>query len=142
MSRSPQILAPSLKPDPAGEPRFRSANRVATTEIVPMRRLDCVLGECLKGVESPRIYLNLDTQGCDLEALEGAEAVLPGILALQTEVAFRKLYSGMPGVTETLCRFMSKGFGVVDFVPVTREHDQLRVIEMDCIMLRSTRARL
>jgi FkbM family methyltransferase len=126
-----------LQPDPTSVQRFNSKNRVIATERVEVRRLDGVLSECLQGIESPRIYLKLDTQGVDLQVLEGAEAVLPRILALQTEVAFRKIYFGMPDFIQSLGQLMSKGFEVVDFVPVTREHDRLRVIEMDCIMIRS-----
>ncbi len=126
-----------LQPDPRSEERFGSANRLVKTESVEVKRLDHVLGECLKGIGLPRIYLKLDTQGFDLGVLAGAETILSDILALQTEVAFRKLYLGMPDFIESLRQFMSMGFEVVDFVPVTRERDGLRVIEMDCIMLRS-----
>lgn len=129
-----------LQPDPISAQRFDSDNQVVATELVEVRRLDHVLSECVKGIESPRIYLKLDTQGFDLQVVEGAEAILPDILALQTEVAFHKIYLGMPGFLQSLQELLLKGFEVVDFIPVTRENDHLRVIEMDCIMLRSASA--
>jgi len=131
------LFSSFLQPDPTSAQRFDSANRVVATERVEVKRLDGVLSECLKDIESPRIFLKLDTQGFDLQVLEGAEAVLQRIFALQSEVAFRKIYIGMPDFMQSLAQLLSKGFEVVDFVPVTREHDRLRVIEMDCIMIRS-----
>jgi FkbM family methyltransferase len=134
------VFSSFLQPDPTSAQRFDSANCVVATERVEIRRLDGVLSECLKGIESPRIFLKVDTQGSDLQVLDGAEAILPRILALQTEVAFHRIYLGMPEFLQSMGQLMAKGFEVVDFVPVTREHDRLRVIEMDCIMLRSASA--
>lgn len=134
------VFSSFLQPDPKSEERFGSANRVVKTERVEIKRLDHVLDGCLKGIDSAQIYMKLDTQGSDIRVLAGAEAILSDILALQTELAFRKLYLKMPNFTETLLQFMSKGFEVVDFIPVTRERDGLRVIEMDCIMLRSSQS--
>lgn len=134
------VFSSFLQPDPASAQRFDSANRVIATERVEVRRLDEILSACLEGIESPRIFLKLDTQGFDLQVLEGADAALPRILALQIEAAFHKIYLGMPGFLQSLQQLMLKGFQVVDFVPVTRENDNLRVIEMDCIMLRPASA--
>jgi hypothetical protein len=101
---------------------------------VEVRRLDSILDECLAGIDSPRLYLKLDTQGFDLEAFRGAEGVLDKILAAQTEVSFVPLYEGMPGWADSLKEFESLGFSVVDFMPVTRVSGDLLMMEMDCIL--------
>jgi FkbM family methyltransferase len=112
-------------------------NRLYQTEVVQVKRLDDVLCECTDGIESPRIYLKLDTQGYDLEVIRGAVESLPKILALQTEVSFKPIYENMSGYAETISTLISHGFDVVDFMPVTRDHEGLSVIEMDCVMVRS-----
>src|ERR1035437_2213250 len=112
-------------------------NRVVRTETVEVRRLDEVFEECTAGIPSPRLYLRLDTQGFDLQVLQGAQRILPNVLALQTEVSFRAIYEGMPSYAEALEAFRGQGFRVVDFMPVVRDVDQLCAIEMDCVMARS-----
>lgn len=86
-------------------------NRVVRTETVEVRRLDEVFEECTAGIPSPRLYLKLDTQGFDLQVLQGAERMLPNVLALQTEVSFRAIYEGMPSYAEALRLFGGKAFG-------------------------------
>ncbi|HEX2777730.1 MAG TPA: FkbM family methyltransferase [Candidatus Acidoferrales bacterium] len=113
-----------------------AGNRVDRTETVEIRRLDDVLESCLADIPSPRIYLKLDTQGFDVSVLEGAESVLPRILALQTEVSVHDLYHGMHQFGETVSRFEAAGFEIIDFVTVNRDIDQLCAIDMDCVMTR------
>jgi FkbM family methyltransferase len=130
------VFSSFLKPREDSLERF-PRNRVIRSETVQVRRLDAVLAESLAGVTEPRIYLKLDTQGFDLEVLAGAAGVLPGILALQTEVSFRPVYHGMPGYEDSLRAFQACGFGVVDFMAVNRDSGGLCAIEMDCVMART-----
>jgi FkbM family methyltransferase len=111
-------------------------SRVERREEVEVRRLDDILETCLSGIESPRIYLKMDTQGFDLEVMKGAESALASVSALQTEVSFRSIYAGMPGFMESIKEFQARGFDVVDFLPVSSEADGLCAIEMDCVMAR------
>jgi FkbM family methyltransferase len=124
-----------LAPREDSQSRF-PGNHVERTEAVQVKRLDDVLDECAKGLESPRIYLKMDTQGYDLEVIKGAERSLPKIVALQTEVSFQAIYHGMNGFADSICTLGTRGFDVFDFVPVTRDSEGLGVIEMDCIMVR------
>jgi hypothetical protein len=87
-------------------------------------------------ISSPRIYLKLDTRGFDLSVMEGAQTILPKILALQTEVPLRTLYHGMHSFAESISRFRAAGFEIIDFATVNRDIDQLCAIEMDCLMAR------
>ncbi len=44
----------------------------ATTVAVLVKRLDGMFDELVAGIDEPRIYLKLDTQGFDLQAFAGA----------------------------------------------------------------------
>ncbi len=105
-------------------------------ETVEVHRLEEILGECIKGIPAPRVYLKLDTQGVDVEVLKGAIEILPQVLSLQSEVAFRPTYRGMKSYAESIAEFNKWGFYVVDFIPVVRDMDRLCMIEMDCVMAR------
>lgn len=122
---------------PSGLERFPDM-RTTRLEPVEMRRLDDTLDECLAGIDSPRLYLKLDTQGFDLEVVRGGERTLERVLALQTEVSFQPIYDDMPDFTESIRALQQRGFDVVSFAPVTSDFDDLRAIEMDCILARPT----
>jgi FkbM family methyltransferase len=113
-------------------------DRVMTKETVQIRRLDSIFKDCMAGIEAKRLYLKLDTQGFDLEAMRGADGVLAQFAGVQTEVSFLAGYDGMPPAAESLAEFRSRGFDVVDFMPVARTSDGF-MIEMDCLMARRGR---
>ncbi len=114
-------------------------SHVARTEEVEVRRLDTAFDSFMEGIPSPRIYLKLDTQGFDLEVARGGESTLNKVLALQTEIAFRPIYSGMNGFIDSITHFRALGFDVVDFIPVSNDPDDLCAVEMDCVMARKRR---
>lgn len=111
-------------------------NRIDRKESVQVRRLDEILEDCLTGINEPRIYLKMDTQGFDMEVLTGSEYILPQVLGLQTEVSFRSIYSDMKSYNDLVAECKKRGFEIVDFLPVAREREGLCAIEMDCIMTR------
>jgi hypothetical protein len=123
---------------PLGPTKTLPGNRVVGRETVEIRRLDSIFDECLAGIASRRLYLKLDTQGFDLEVLHGAEGVLANFMGAQTELSFVPIYQGMPRYIESLKAFDSRGFSVVDFMPVTRVAGDLLMMEMDCILARGT----
>jgi FkbM family methyltransferase len=129
------VFSSLLTPDDKSLRRF-PANRTERRETIEVKRLDQILDSCMNGIVCPHLYLKLDTQGFDLEVLRGAEAILPGVLALQTEVSFRNIYYAMHDFTESIAEFRSRGFEVVDFLPGMRDIDHLSAIEMDCVMVR------
>ncbi len=103
-----------------------------------IRRLDAILPQLVPaGVE--RIFLKLDTQGWDIEVLEGASGCLERIMALQLEVSARPVYEGMPTYLEALGYATSLGFALTDAVPVVRD-SRNRVIEFDCVLVRDAPA--
>ena len=111
-----------------------------TTVAVPVERLDGILDELVAGIDEPRIYLKLDTQGFDLRAFAGAGDRVEDVLAMQSEVSMVPLYEGMPHFTEQLATYERAGFGLTGMFPVIRDGRTMRVIEFDAMMVRAAAA--
>jgi FkbM family methyltransferase len=111
------------------------ASAAVRTETVPVRRLDGIAASAFGDVSEPRAYLKMDTQGWDLQVLEGASGCLERVVALQSEVSVRPNYRGMPSMRESLERFEQLGFGVSGLFPVALDSN-LEVEEFDCVAVR------
>jgi FkbM family methyltransferase len=119
-----------------GHAQFPSETVVTRKEQVNVVRLDSIIDEITAEIEKPRIYLKMDTQGSDLEVLEGASGCLPLIFGLQSEIALRPLYVGMPDYLTSFAKFNTLDFSITSLIPVSRDN-HLRVIEYDCLMVRN-----
>jgi FkbM family methyltransferase len=119
-----------------GSEHFQDRIAVERTECVNVVRLDSILDEITAGLEDPRLYLKMDTQGYDLQVLDGLGERCPSVLGLQSEIALRLIYEGMPDYLTALARYNALGFSITSLVPVSREN--LRVIEYDCLMIRDS----
>jgi FkbM family methyltransferase len=104
------------------------------TVTVEVRRLDAILPRLLMEIESPRIFLKMDTQGFDNEVIEGASGCLDQVLGIQSEISVIPLYDHMPHYTESLVRYERLGFALVDLFVVNRRDGF--VVEYDCMMAR------
>jgi FkbM family methyltransferase len=82
-----------------------------------------------------RIFLKLDTQGYDLEAFKGSLRCISAVKILQSEISFIPIYQGMPSFNESLAFYVSSGFQVSSFFPVTQRPNGA-VIEMDCLLVK------
>ncbi len=82
-----------------------------------------------------RIYLKLDTQGYDLEALKGLSRHAARIVALQSEASVRPIYKSMPNYQDTIRFVESMGFTVSQMFPNNEGHFPL-LIEFDCHFVR------
>ncbi len=115
---------------------FGTAAEVERAETVEMKPLSGLLTACTAAIAEPRVYLKLDTQGYDLEVLDGAGPSLDVVLALQSEVSVRALYHDTPGYAESIARLTTLGFELTGLFPVSRDGD-LRILELDCVMRRA-----
>ena len=109
--------------------------RESRTETVRVRRLQDVLDEATAGVEDPRVYLKMDTQGFDLQTFRGAGERVNELLGLQSEVACVPIYEGMPRMAEQLGVYERAGFEITGMFSVSRDKPTLRVIEFDVVMI-------
>lgn len=102
-------------------------------EEVAIQRLDDIWPTL--GLDNSRVYLKLDTQGWDLEVLEGARRSLRNVVALQSEIPLTHLYEGAPGFADAMSYITGLGFAVTGIFPVTTD-DLGRVVEIDCVFAR------
>lgn len=105
-------------------------------EDISVRRLDGMLDEVLAGLDQPRPYLKLDTQGYDMEAFAGLGDRVHQFVGMQSEVALVRIYEGMPRMQEAVTTYESAGFEITGMFPVSREKRTGRVLEYDCVMIR------
>ena len=128
-----------LAPSRFGKDLFDDDLRSVREERVQIRRLDGIWDQCVAGIEKPVVFLKMDTQGLDLEVLRGTGNRLESVSAIQTEVSLKPIYSGMTtGLADSLAQLKELGFEPTSFAPVSRDPvDHLRLIEMDCILIRA-----
>lgn len=110
-------------------------------ETIQVRRLDSLWDEALAGLESPRIYLKLDTQGFDLHAFRGAGERRSEVVGMQSEIPCVPIYDGMPTMTEMLTEYTSAGLEIAGMYEVSRHLRSLRVIEFDVLFVRADEVR-
>ena len=113
-------------------PRLEGIRR----ETVTIRRLDGLLDEVVDGIDDPRIFLKMDTQGYDLRVFAGAGDRIKDVLGLQSEISSVPLYDGMPRMAEAIATYEAGGFETTGIFPVTRDPERLRIIEFDIVMIR------
>ena len=110
-------------------------NRVVRKEMVELRALASLERKLEAIAPLDRLYLKCDTQGHDLDVVEGAAGMLERIVALQTEMAVIPVYEGVPRYLQALATLEAKGYAVSGMFPVTSDAG-LRLIEFDCVMVR------
>lgn len=113
---------------------FGDWNVVDRVERVSVRRLDSIAGELGLDFASSATYMKCDTQGHDLDVIDGCGVWLEHVRALQTEVSVIGIYEGMPTMNESLDTLGSRGFAIAGLYPVSRDEAQ-RVIEFDAVLV-------
>jgi FkbM family methyltransferase len=127
-----------LEPNSYAVERFKWRVDVTERRDVQIVTLASVWADAAKGIAQPRAFLKLDTQGFDLEVLEGASDVLDCVVGIQSEISTKPIYKDMPGYLRSLTEFDRRGFEVTGLYPVTRAKESLALIELDCVMRRRT----
>lgn len=124
-----------LTPDVTATDQFAGRNVIDHVERVDIRRLDGIYPELAERFGFTRAYLKMDTQGHDLAVLEGASGCLANVFALQSELSFVSIYSGMPSWDESVGRIGAAGFDLTGLIPVSTA-DDMRLIEADGVFVR------
>jgi len=136
-----QSSMPSLRsPSAYGRTYFQGQMDIVDTPMVEVRRLDEVFEECVGGLSNPRVFLKLDTQGYDGEVLRGGARSLGQVLAIQSELSVQAIYEGVPSYADAIAELNALGFELSGLFPVTLDRE-LRLIEMDCVMIRAEATR-
>lgn len=123
------------KPSSQEERLFARDNQIARTVSVKVSRLDAMLQGLQErfGFTSP--LLKMDTQGFDLEVLEGAAGVLDAIVGLSSEISVHRMYEDSPTMLESLAAIGRAGFDPVYFLPV-HPGRIVNPIEFNCYAVR------
>lgn len=82
--------------------------------------------------------LKCDTQGHDLEVLEGGLSELPEVTALLVELSVQPLYADQPSMETVLPKLADWGFQPTGFFPVSRQSDGLSVVEFDGVFVKTS----
>lgn len=109
--------------------------RETSTETIRIERLQDLYAEAVAGLDDPRPYLKLDTQGFDLEAFRGAGDLVTSMRGMQSEVSMVPIYDGMPRFAEQLATYERAGFETTGLFQVSRDKRSMRVIEFDLLMI-------
>lgn len=128
------------KPADDLDPVFVSRNRVERVVDMQCRRLDGMIDELLGPYRLTRPFLKMDTQGHDRSVCEGAGAVLPRMLGVQTELAVRPLYAGASEYRDMIAYLEGRGFLPNALFANNKGHFPL-LVEMDGIFIRADLAK-
>jgi FkbM family methyltransferase len=127
---------------PYGEERWGDQVTVRDVVKVPVRCLDSVFESVVPAGVDPStpgsLLLKIDTQGSDLDVLEGATRVLRFVSVLVIELSVIPLYEGAPRLVDALRYVEDAGFVLASVVPVTHDRGSGVPIELDgCFLRRS-----
>lgn len=122
-------------PDHSHTDRFSDMNVVSRPIQVQVRTLETVLPQLHADLQFSATYLKLDTQGHDVEVVEGAGSSLSAIRALQTEASVTPLYAGAPRFDAAIAALEAHGFVVSGVFPNNAEHHFPELVEFDCHMV-------
>ena len=120
-----------------GRSKFRQKIAEVERQEVSVCRLDGLWNEVTKGLDDPRVYLKMDTQGYDLEVFAGAGRCIERVRALQSELSVLQLYEGMPDYQAALQEYRRSGFEVSGFFHVFGDRQTGLLGEFDCVMIRT-----
>lgn len=115
-------------PTSLGVERF--SLRPTASQAVRMVALDDVVQD------GRGILLKTDTQGFDLDVLQGAEQVLRSTLAVVIELSVRPIYEEAPTLSTVVTYLEKAGFVLQALVPVSR-NTGFDVVEFDGLFLRA-----
>ena len=105
-------------------------------EQIEVSTLDHEYQSSVEGITNPRVLLKSDTQGHDLDVIEGGLGVLPDISAILVELSVSPIYRDQPSLIAVYGRLIDLGFRPSGMFPVARGTDHLSVIEFDGVFVR------
>ena len=131
-------LASFLRPTERGRSLFPLVDGGAGSEDVPVRRLDAIADDLFDDAASPSVYLKVDTQGWEIQVLDGGERTLRRVKALQVELSIMPIYEGATPYLEMLEELRERGFVPSGFFPVASS-PRFEAVEVDCVLVRAQR---
>jgi len=119
-----------------GKRIFGSYVEAQAEEVIKIEILDRLfLANLKKEIQGP-VLLKTDTQGHDLEVLQGGVEFLKQTSVVLTEAAVEVIYEGAPAFTEIFQFLKQKGFETSGFYPFSHRPETLAMIEFDAFFVR------
>lgn len=109
------------------------------SHLVKVQRLDALFSQAVAGIEQPRVFLKIDTQGFDMEVVKGATQCLDWVVCLQSELSVTPVYHGMPHYLDALAYYEHLGFRLVGLAEILRSEQTQTIDEINCLMNRPER---
>lgn len=109
---------------------------VAREQEVSVECLDTLWPKLFTGNKYPVVLLKTDTQGHDLQVLQGAGISLGKVSAVLTEAAIEPIYENAPVLSEIASYLEERGFHPSGFYPLSHRPDSLAMIELDAFFVR------
>ena len=124
----------SILPMTSAHEESAPTSRCIATERVSLRRLDDIQHRVID--ESNSILLKVDTQGYELQVLNGARKLLDRVKGLQLELSAVELYRGQTLYREVIDWVERHGFDLWGLIPGFRDPSSGRMLQMDGIFFR------
>lgn len=105
-------------------------------DTVPVHTLDEYFDAIVSPLSEPRVLLKMDTQGYDIEVVNGALQSLPRILSLQSELSILPQYVGAPYYLDALRLYSRHGFEAVSLIEAARDERSGIITEFNCLLVR------
>ena len=109
-------------------------SQYVATEPVLVRTLDSMLPELVR--PGDRVYVKLDIQGLELEALRGAEETLAQTSVVESELSLVPLYHDAPDLMEVVNHLAERGFHLLTLEPVFVDPHDGRLLQVDGLFAR------
>lgn len=111
-------------------------SRTSGIEDVPLRALPDVL-HSIPSATDCQIGLKIDTQGYELEVLEGSVNILNRIPVILCELSLAPLYEGAPSLQEMLFWFEKHGYRMVGLFPEFYHSGRPEMLQVNGIFVRT-----
>jgi FkbM family methyltransferase len=105
------------------------------TESCTMTTLDTLRARVVSAAD--RIYLKLDVQGFELEALHGAAEMMPQVEVVDAELSLVELYDGAPLFGEVARELDRLGFGLLALQPSFVHPRTRAILQLDGLFARA-----
>jgi hypothetical protein len=85
------------------------------------------------------VSLKIDTQGFELEVLQGATAMLARTSMVRVELSLAALYEGQPDYVEVICYLRDRGYRLTYLEPGFEDPTTGELLQADVIMVADHR---
>ena len=109
------------------------------TQRVSVECLDDLWPSLFDGSDSGPVLLKTDTQGHDLEVLQGAERSLQSVVAILSEASIERLYENSPSLADLAAYLERQGYRASGYYPFSHRRESLAMVELDAFFVRVPR---